>query len=117
MGEKPEWFEDTLARQLEMTPQTWSQLREAGVDEATELALEFAYDAPGQEEAQRLADFLAAETDYEVAAGDSDGWEVVGKTKPEPVNEEKLRGWVEWMVTAGAERGPCKFDGWGAEVP
>ena len=44
-------------------------------------------------------------------------WLVVGMTQPTPVSLELLDDWAQWMVAAGAERGPCAFDGWSAEAP
>ena len=114
MAEKPEWYESTLQEQLAMNEQTWSTLQENGVDDSTELSLDFAYDAPGETEAEALATHLRAETDYEVSV--EDGW-VSGSTKPMRVSREILDQWVERMVAAGAEHGPCQFDGWGAELP
>ncbi len=42
---------------------------------------------------------------------------VIGKTQPTTVSLDILNEWVRSMVLAGAEKGPCEFDGWGAEVP
>jgi hypothetical protein len=40
-------------------------------------------------------------------------WIVTGWTRETALI---LNQWVAWMVTAGAEHGPCKFDGWGAQA-
>ncbi len=118
----PEWFEETLARQLVMTPQTWSVLVEHGVDSDTELRLDFTFDAPTEAAAEALVAFLRLETDYEVDVdferiGDARTWSVVGVTHPTSLTQQILEDWVRWMVAAGAEYGGCRFDGWGASVP
>jgi hypothetical protein len=124
MADTPPWFDETLSRQLAMNPQTWAMLQEHGVDESTELTLDFFYDAPGEAEAQALATFLCEETDYDVAVDankkrmlSKKEWSVTGSTQPTKASAEILDQWVRWMVTAGAENGGCEFDGWGAKVP
>ena len=42
-------------------------------------------------------------------------WTVQGSTQPTTISPEILDQWVDWMVSAGFERG-CEFDGWGAQV-
>jgi hypothetical protein len=123
MAEPPAWFHETLRRQLAMNPQTWAALQEHGVDESTELRLDFFYGAPGEAEAQSLAAFLRDETDYDVAVDatkkgmlSKKQWSVTGSTQPTKVSVDILNQWVQWMVAAGAENGGCEFDGWGAQV-
>jgi hypothetical protein len=114
MAALPDWYEKTLALQLTMNPKTWAELQEHGVDESSQLRLDFFYDAPGEREAQSLTAFLRAETDYDVTAdGSQEQWSVTGTTQPTAVSLEILNQWVDWMVTAGAEHA-CEFDGWGA---
>ena len=109
--------EATLRQQLAMNRETWKKLQEHGVDETTELRLDFFYDGPGEAEANELAAFLRAETDYEVAVDPEEGWAVNGTTRATTISLEILDDWVRWMVAAGAEHGGCEFDGWGAQVP
>ena len=117
----PEWTQDVLELQLAMNSQTWARLQELGIDESAELRLDFFYDAPGEAEAKALADFLRRETDYDVdfestreEEHSDEQWSVSGSTQPTTVSLAILDQWVSWMVTAGAENGGCKFDGWGA---
>jgi Regulator of ribonuclease activity B len=107
-----------------MNPQTWAALQEHGVDESTELRLDFFYVAPGQSEAETLGAFLRRETDYNVGVHrirkrmlSKKQWYVMGFTQPTTTSLDILNQWVDWMVAAGAEHGGCEFDGWGAEIP
>jgi Regulator of ribonuclease activity B len=107
-----------------MNPQTWAALQEHGVDESTQLRLDFFYMAPGESEAQVLATYLRDETDYDISVnGTKKGmlskkeWSVTGSTQPTTVSLDILNQWVRWMVVAGAENGGCDFDGWGAQAP
>jgi hypothetical protein len=106
--------EDVLASQLAMNGNTWQALQANGVDEQTQVRLDFFCDAPESSAADQLAAFLQAETDYEVKA---EKRAVAGSTQPTAISKEILDQWVEWMVVAGHENGRCKFDGWGAAVP
>jgi len=98
-----EWYEQLLEQQLELNRDIWAGLREHGLA------------------------FLSEETDYEVSArvrpGSEDAaadvdreWVVIGTTQPTPVSLELLDDWCEWMIAAGAARGPCAFDGWAAQL-
>jgi hypothetical protein len=114
----------SLSSQLAMNRQSWRALQENGVTDETELRLDFFYVAPGEQEANALASYLQAETDYDVSVGSSAGgllrkksWTVNGATQKTQVSLDILDAWVEWMVAAGIENGQCEFDGWGAEVP
>lgn len=113
-------YEDLLSRQLAMNRQTWATLQGHGVDEKTELRLEFSYRAPSRESADHLRLFLEDETDYDVRV-ESDGlwrkkWRVEGSTQDTTVSQQILDEWVTWMVIAGKEKGGCEFDGWGTSV-
>jgi hypothetical protein len=113
-------FQRILAEQLAMNEGTWRALQQHGVTEKSQLRLDFAYQAPGQKQANALRDAIAQSTDYEVAVV-SEGsflaksWSVLGKTQQMTVSLEVLNHWVERMVSAGRPSG-CVFDGWGAEV-
>jgi hypothetical protein len=114
----------SLESQLAMNGQTWQTLQEHGATEESELRLDFVYFAPGEQEANELAAFLRAETDYEVQVDSSTSgllrrraWTVSGTTQKTQLTLDVLDTWVEWMVAAGTENGQCEFDGWGAEVP
>jgi hypothetical protein len=122
-----EWYEQLLEQQLELNRDIWAGLREHGLEDGDELRLGFVYVAAGVAEADQLVAFLSEETDYEVsarvrpgsedAAADADReWVVIGTTQPTPVSLELLDDWCEWMIAAGAARGPCAFDGWAAQL-
>jgi hypothetical protein len=120
-----EWYEQLLEHQLERNREVWTELRDNGVEDGSELRLGFLYVAPGVAEADQLVAFLHEETDYEVRScerpGDVDvdaepDWVVIGTTQPTPVSLELLDDWCEWMIAAGAAEGPCAFDGWAAQL-
>jgi hypothetical protein len=122
MSTTPDWAATVLARQLAMNAQTWQALQERGVNAASMLTLEFFYRPSGQAESEQLATFLRTDTDYDVDVVSQkrgifgNGFSVMGKTQPTAVSLEILNDWVTWMVTAGVEKGPCEFDGWGAQT-
>jgi hypothetical protein len=120
---EPEWYEQLLALALERNPGLWDELREQGMTDDSELRLAFLYVAPGEAEAEQLADFLRAQTDYEVRAHSQREnpraereWFVAGVTQPAILDLETVDAWVEWMIAAGAASGPCAFDGWAGQV-
>lgn len=112
-----------LARQLETNRVTWAQLQEQGVTEETELRLDFFFVAPGQHQAEALAQTIQARTEYDVEAGSfkqgllgRETWAVKGTTQPAAVSLVALDEWVTRMVEWG-DAHTCEFDGWGAQVP
>ncbi len=122
MSEAPEWYEQILELQLRRNPEIWAQFREQEIDDVP-MRLGFVYMAPGMVEAEHLAAFLRAETDYEVDVrpqprddSEDSQWLVVGGTQPTELSLELLDEWVEWMIAAGATEGPCVFDGWAAQL-
>jgi hypothetical protein len=115
-------FKRLLAQQLEMNPRTWTALEARGVDAKTLLVIDFAFTAPGKQEARHLVEVLRQRTSFAcevVAAGSrlKRHWRVVGHTKPSTASVEMLNDWVTFMVTLGAKHGGCRFDGWGVKVP
>jgi hypothetical protein len=113
-------YRQLLAKQLTMNEETWRALQEHGVDESTNLRLDFSYNARDEASAKSLKTVLEEQTDYEVNIV-SDGamfrkkWSVSGSTQPTSVSKEIIDQWVDWMVTAGLHEN-CEFDGWGAQV-
>jgi hypothetical protein len=112
-----------LAHQLEMNRVTWAELQEHGVTEDTEVRLDFLFVAPGEHQAEALAQVIRGRTDYEVEAASSKQgllgkqvWTVKGTTQPTSVSLEMLDEWVTRMVEWGNAH-TCEFDGWGAAVP
>jgi len=113
-------YEDILGKQLAMNRQTWAALQKHGVAEGRQLRLDFSYNAPNREAADRLCALLRGQTDYEVEV-ESGGsslrrkWWVEGRTQNTAVSPAVLDQWVTWMVNAGKEQS-CDFDGWGTPV-
>lgn len=112
-----------IVEQQEMSAETLAELRARGViDDVTLLRIDFAYDAPGESEAQQLAGFLQEQTDYDVEVTHGPrrrfrrSWVVTGRTQMTAVSPDVIAQWIRWMVLAGAEHGECRFDGWGASV-
>jgi len=99
-----------LTEQLQMNPLTWKAMTHGGVTKATELNLDFAYAAPGEQAANHLTAFLQSETDYNVLATSTKKfapfrktWSVTGRTKATTLSLGVLNEWVRWMVFAGHE--------------
>ena len=110
-----EWTpEEVIAANRRRGLALWETLQKHGVTEATELRVDFFYDVPSADAAKQLADFLRAETDYDVAVAEES---VTGTTQPTTLSPSIIDQWTKWMVLAGYENGRCEFDGWGAEVP
>jgi hypothetical protein len=111
-------YAEIVAFQLEANPETWAELRRHGVDEETELRLDFLFWAPSREAAEKLRAHLIEETDYDIATRASDDeWVVEGTTQPTTVSLEILDAWVRKLTAIGLLHGDCTFDGWGAQVP
>ncbi len=114
---KQERLVRAAAVQLAKNLRIWGELQQQGAGDEPELRLTFAYVAPDEAVAERLAAFLGSETDYELHVrrrGRVGGrrWFVAGATQPAPVSLETINAWTEWMIAAGTEHGPCTFDGW-----
>lgn len=101
---------ETTQRQLD--DMTWKTLQEHGVTEATELRLDFFFNAPSFETATALHDFLQVETDYDLAIDREPQPVVSGATQPTTISREILDQWVGYMCGAAVMR-DCEFDGWG----
>lgn len=121
--ETPLWVAQLIIAQQDMNKTTLAKLREHGLSAESTVRLDFSYDAPGSEQADRLPAFIRAETDYTVAVGRtprrglrSGAWHVTGTTSDTAISLDTLDDWVRWMVTAGAVHGQCRFDGWGTEA-
>ena len=122
------WYEQLLEQQLERNREVWTELRNQGVQDGSDLRLGFLFVAAGVAEADQLVAFLHEETDYDLEArsrpgaggeaepGGDEEWVVIGTTQPTPVTLELLDDWAEWMIAAGAAEGPCAFDGWAAQL-
>jgi hypothetical protein len=113
-------YQTLLGKHRAMNQQTWRRLQELGVTPATSLRLDFSYRAPDRNSAEALKDLLSEQTDYDLELSNSgpmlsQKWTVQGTTQSTTISPEILDQWVDWMVSAGLERG-CEFDGWGTEI-
>jgi len=112
--------DDILEKQLTMNRQTWAALQKHGVTQDSHLRLDFSYNAPTHDAADKLCALLRAQTDYEVTVESARSflrrkWRIEGKTQNMAVSPEVLDQWVTRMVSAGKEHS-CDFDGWGTSV-
>src|SRR5690242_4289598 len=100
--------EDLIASRRAMNRARMDLLRRRGMEMDSEGTLNFVYVAEQPSDAQRLAQFLRAETDYEV---ETTGDRVTGSTKPMPVTLDALDEWFAWMIHAGYDNGRCRLQG------
>lgn len=110
-----------ISKQLAMNRQTFSQLRQAGLEPDDVVQLDFFFVAPDEKCAVALKSFLEQNDCLNVSVERRGGllsrkFDVAGQSLPTTVSIELLDEWVEWMVAQGLERA-CEFDGWGALVP
>lgn len=112
-----------LMAEIVQTHETWDVLAGLGVRDGAILQFDFSYQPAPEKAARELAEFLRAETDYEVRVEATRSgfrgktWHVEGQTRPMPTDLGRLQHWVTWMFVAGQEHGPCELDGWGTPVP
>jgi len=110
-------YEDNLAEQTAMTPRTLEILRGHGVNEQTELRLEFFFYTDAIDKALGLAEKLAQRgysVDYGPSAGDRKVFAVTGWTDRMPMDESTVLTWTRLMCRLGYEH-DCDFDGWGTD--
>ncbi len=110
-------YEANLNHQLDMLDVTWEQFIANGVDDNSELIIDFMYLAPNKEAAFSLSEALE---DYKTEIK-SEGlfkkkWFVEGATHPTNISKEILVQWLDFMISKGWEYG-CEFDGFGASMP
>ena len=123
MAANPDKYQQVLDAHLQINPKSWSELQARGVDEATPLALDFEFTAPGEAEIRALMRHLRTTTDYEFKGGarnEADGgqrWMLLGTTSPMRLTLDALNAWVTQMTESGRDHGPAVFDGWGAQIP
>lgn len=110
-------YETNLNHQLDMLDVTWEQFVANGVDNNSELILDFMYLALNKKAAFSLSNALE---DYQTETK-SEGlfkkkWSVEGVTHPTNVSKDILVQWLEFMISKGWEY-DCEFDGFGALMP
>jgi tetratricopeptide (TPR) repeat protein len=109
-------FKATVQKQKEMNTQTLTQLRKYGVENESELKLEFFFYTDRQDKASNLAIELK-KLNYNIetidkSAGDPKLWAVTGWTTPIKMDVKSVTEWTEQMCKIGFEN-DCDFDGWG----
>lgn len=108
-------FQDNLARQVKMTPETMAKLREYRVAENDELKLEVFFYTDGEQKARLLTRELQV-LGYDVQAGQSTDdpqvFFVTGWTTPIRMSDSAVVAWIESMCRTGHKH-DCEFDGWG----
>ena len=109
-----------LAQQLVMNRKTWALLQQHGVTEQSQVRLDFSFEAPTREAAEKLRTLLQEQTDYDVRVESKRAflrrrWRLEGTTQKTNISQEIIDQWVTWMVIAGKEQS-CDFDGWGTLV-
>ena len=101
--------------QLDMAPQTLSQLRECGVGEDKELKLEFFFFTNTAEKAEYLGKVLVDKgysCEFGESADNKDIFVTTGWTGPIQMSHENIIEWTGEMCVIG-HRNDCEFDGWG----
>ena len=110
-------FQENLAAQRTMTPQTVQQLRKAGVGPERMLKVEYFFYSNTLAKAEELAKDLKA-LGYTADARDGanvDGtFLATGMTPPLSMSDSAMIEWTERMCTIGFQH-DCDFDGWGTD--
>lgn len=110
-------FRSNLEMQIQMTPQTLTQLRELNITADKELKLEFFFYTNTADKAEQLATEIG-KLDYTVqhgvSAGDKKLFFVTGWTTKMKMADEVVEQWTRQMCEIGYKF-DCEFDGWGTE--
>lgn len=109
-------FKKSVVKQKEMNSQTLTQLSKYGVDDKSQLSLEFFFYTDKQDKASNLAIELkklnyGLET-VDKSAGDPKIWVITGWTTPIKMDIGSVTNWTEKMCQIGFDN-DCDFDGWG----
>ena len=110
-------FADNLKKQVDMTPQTLNQLRQAGVTEDKELKLEYFFYTNSDEKAKKLADELAKlnyTVDHRLAVDSQTEFIITGWTTKMKMSEDVVKKWTKEMCELGYKY-DCDYDGWGTQ--
>lgn len=114
VGAQASWHPEALVgREAARNANTWAALQRLGVQEESEIALDFFFQTAGPDADHELAEFLRSATGYQ-AAVEPDG--VSGRTPPIPLSPIALDEWARAMLYAGFEHGHCLFAGWTATI-
>ena len=108
-------FKSNTANQLQMTPQTLSQLEKYGVTGENELKLEFFFYSNTLDKVERLSIELN-KLNYDVKAGQAEGdkslFIATGWTGKMKMDSHTVMTWTKDMCELGYKF-DCEFDGWG----
>ena len=111
----PVQFQQNLALQVRMTPQTLEQLRKHGVSDDSMLRLEYFFYTDDKDKAAALHRALAKlgyEGKFERSASTDSAFVITGWTTPVRMDEESAVSWTIQMCKLGYEY-DAEFDGWG----
>jgi len=98
-----------------MTPQTLAELGKYGINDQTQLKLEYFFYTDMEDKARALAQKLADlgyEAAYDHSASDAKQFVVTGWTTRMKMDEQSVLDWSGRMCDLGYED-DCEFDGWG----
>jgi len=108
-------FENQVAKQMQMTPLTMTELRKLDVNEEKELKLEYFFYTNTVQKANSLAHELE-KLNYQVKSGQSAGdkklFIITGWTTNVKMEDVIVSNWTKTMCELGFNF-DCEFDGWG----
>jgi hypothetical protein len=117
-GSKRFWtkeaFQQSLAKQLRMTPLTLERLAELSVGTEDQFKLEYSFHTDSPRKASALAGHLeefGCQVEQYRSAGDERLSVITGRTAPMTMSHVILQTWTERMCRLGFEH-DCRFDGW-----
>lgn len=108
-------FNENLAKQIKLSPQTVVQLAKYGVDNTTSLKLEYFFYTNSSEKAQKMLKSLIElgySSEQKPSASNKDIYIITGWTNRIVMSEDSVVKWTELMCRAGYKF-DCEFDGWG----
>ncbi|WP_343637353.1 ribonuclease E inhibitor RraB [Fluviicola sp.] len=108
-------FRNSRDTQKHMTPKTLEQLRKIGVNEVSELKLEYFFYTNTADKAELLAAEIAKlgyDVQFGVSASDKKLFIITGWTNKMKMSDEVVTNWTVQMCDLGYQF-DCEFDGWG----
>lgn len=110
-------YSKNLKSQMQMTPKTIQQLRQANVSADKELKLEFFFYTNSLDKAAELSaelNKLNYESEHGLAAGSKTEYLVNGWTSKMKMTDDVVLAWTNQMCEIGYKY-DCDFDGWGTD--
>jgi hypothetical protein len=114
-----DYYDRIKRRRLAEAALLWDQVVDAGADDDTVFALDFAHFGNHRDGVDNLAQQLSENYATEVTARrEQDYWDVKGTTRPEGINltQDQHTAWVEFMAEVARSYG-CVFAEWTLEAP